>query len=612
MWTIHDPAQVRVPPGAISPPQYEALKQIPGVQPWWERQTEILCPVSAAWIVEQALTQWGVPHEITIPAHLRNLGAHVPPEELARVLAQPRTTEAAVYPWVLHDFGLDFQFRAAARLALMRRGHLWAEPGAGKTLMAILWALALWEMGEVDVIVNVTIATVVAQATDEWERFSRASVLEVRPPSRRKKSAPDFADHVLDARSKGVPPVWVTGWEVMRDHREAMLAALGTRRVAVVFDETQRAKNPRRMEWTIADDGKPSGQDLHTVSAAAAKLARAATAVLSTTATPIANSVMDLWAQADLVEPGGWGMTARRFRDRYCETEANPYAPHAPKVVGVDAGRREELLGRLSFRTHQIPYDVSHANLPDKRRELVRVRLEDQIKEQGGYNRELRKLANVTDPKAQARSIHVQTARAASRKRSFVVKDLTYRLDVGKGKIIAFVGWRQEAEYLGNGLRGAVEKRGGKVWVSHGGATRKEREEVRKAYLAHPGPAVLVGTWQAWGTGLNLDDTDTIAFVQTPVKPSEIAQGEGRGDRVSMTRQLTFVFYVAEGTIDERLVEIVVGKMDQTEAITTGTRLSAFGGIRKTLDPDADMDALLATMIDRMASDVLLDDEEAA
>lgn len=607
MWAIHDAAEILVPRGAIfkDDPRYMQLAAIPGVQPWWDDCTRVVCAASAAWTVERMLSSWSIPSEVAIPPGAQH--DLRPIDEDAFIQACLR---GGVYPYVFDNFAIAFQITCGAFGYTRARARIVSEPGSGKTLIGIMWGAAGAQ--DCPVLVYCTLATVVTQAADEWRRYADVEVMEVRPESRKLKRALSIPEHIAMAKDVGKLAVLVVGWEVLRETWQDLVSTLGAQRFAVVFDEAQKARARKRTQWTLDAAGNLQGHALGNLSDMAAHMAKAATRVLTTTATPVANNVGDLWSQFDLVEPGGWGMTAKRFVLRYCRTEPNEYAPHSPHIRGLRSDTLEELTGRASFRTIQIPYEVSHAGLPPKRREVIRVRVADQVKEQGGYNKDLRKLekqAQDGDKRAALQSIAVRLARAASRKRSFVVKDLERRLDYGKGKILVFTGWRKEAEYTGGRLVKAVEKRGGAGWVSHGEDSLATRHEIRKAFLAHPGPAVLCGTWHAWGTGLNIDDVDTIAFTQLPFTPEQVSQSEGRGDRLSMTRPLTYVFYVAEATADERVVELLSDKLSQVEDATPGTRLSAFGGIRDAMRGQDDVDALINEMMAGLAGDDLLLEE---
>lgn len=630
---VYQPVRIAVPNGALAKgaPLYESLMAIPGCQPWHDFRQTVEIPVSAAWIVERTLREAGVDCRVDVPAlvqaQLREVDAAASmraaldgglyawvTEGWSGAGDAPRVTQDATQDGANHAgestaFIKAFQVQCIAFADRRERAMVVAEPGAGKTLIAIGWGCA--GKATCPVVLYVTIATVVTQAADEWARYADVETLDLVAPSRRRKSDPAPAELIAQAKQAAKLAVLTVSYDVLRDTWDEIRDALGATPFAVVFDESQRAKQPRRKRYRPGERGGLDVEDLENVSSVAARVSRAASRVLLTTATPISNNVLDLWAQLDLVEPGGWGVTSRRFRDRYCRTSPNEYSPNNPHVEGVLESTKDELLARAGFRSIYIPYDVSHAGLPPKRREVVRVRLADQVKERGGYNKKMRALEKEAaggSRVAAEQSLHARLARAASRKRAFVVRDLTYRLDAGKGKVLVFTGWRKEAEEIGERMGKVVDKRGGQCWVSHGADSRDERDRIRKAFLSHPGPAMLIGTWHAWGTGLNLDDVDVIAVTCLPVTPEQIAQMEGRGDRLSMTRPLTFVFYVAEGTADERVVDILMPKLGDTRALTPGTRLNAMGGVDKALEGSVDMGELVAEMLAGMAGDSLLED----
>jgi len=396
--------------------------------------------------------------------------------------------------------------------------------------------------------------------------------------------------------------VLVIGWELLapwaKENRERLDPSL------VVFDESDMAKNGKRIQWSIAADGK--GLDkiaLESRSATASVLARSASRVLCMTGTPVADNLRDMWGQMTLVEPDGWGQTDKRFLVRYCDAQPGQYGG---LVVPKDAASPylPELRRRLAWGVHEVTYEESHGHLPPKRRVMLRVSIEDQRAEVTGYARELNKTQD------EDRKIFLRLALAASRKRAFAVRALPDYLSAGKGKMIVFTGLRKDADAWAEAFAG-VKVRGAplKAWASHGDATASERDEVLQEYMAHPGPCVLCVTWQAWGVALNLDDTDVIVFAMLPFRPRDIAQAEGRGDRASMTRPLLYVYLIGEGTADEGVIDLILAKLEAVRAVSPGTRLDAFGGVRATLVGAEDIGELQAQMLQRLAEDIYADAE---
>ena len=574
---------------------YQELIGIPGAEPWHPRGKRriTMAPYTAAHAVGRMMVRLGVQAVPTVP-EVRPLRAWTA-AEAAHVKAEivERAVALGVRPWVFDSFMLPFQYRCIGFAWERGRSHVWAEPGAGKTLIAIVAAVLM----RLPVIV-VTLSAAVGQTCDEWRRFTRWDPHEYRAPSRRRKKDEDLGVYVDRCMGAGDCPVVIIGWDLLRDHHAALLELLP--RAVVVFDEAQRAKGWKRAKWIVNADGSLNRTDLECMSTAAFRLAHAAAGVICTTATPIANTLVDMWGQLTLVEPYGWGSTARRFQLRYCGATPNPFG--GLDVDGLNRTHVDELNARLRWTSIRIPYDESHGSLPAKRRMLIRVRPEDQIKEVAGYAREI----NKTEKEARAghkgailKAATLRVARASSRKRKAVAETMAGYAGMGKGKCVVLTGWRKDAEDLAKRLsKGAAH-----VWMGHGGTSADAREEIRRAYMAHPGPCILVGTWHAWGTALNLDDTDVIAFAMLPFTPAEIAQAEGRGDRISMTRPLLYVYFVAEGTIDDRVVDVVLRKLEAVDAVTPGGRLHAHGGVTRALTGVDDVDTLADEMLAAMETD---------
>jgi superfamily II DNA/RNA helicase len=251
---------------------------------------------------------------------------------------------------------------------------------------------------------------------------------------------------------------------------------------------------------------------------------------------------------------------------------------------------------------HEVTYAESHGHLPPKRRVMLRIPIEQQRAEVTGYARELNKTAD------EERKTFLRLALASSRKRSYAAATLPDYLKAGKGKMIIFTGLKKDADAWAEAF-GKVEIRGTplQTWASHGDASASERDEVLQAYMAHPGPCVLCVTWQAWGVALNLDDTDVIVFAMLPFRPRDIAQAEGRGDRASMTRSLLYIYLIAEGTADEWVIDLILGKLEAVRAVSPGTRLDAFGGMRSLLIGLDQADELQKRMLARLEADIYAD-----
>lgn len=576
---------------------YNAVMGVPGAEPWHRRRTRTIIVPTAAFAVVAVLDSYGVPYRVLSPGTLYGPVPSTVTDAMAATMQ-----DQGLHDYVLPSYAADFQKAAAAFCVARKRASIWAEPGGGKTCISVMGACGLQHEGRATPVLVITIGAVVGQQADEWRKLTSRPVVEWRAASRRRKSDRDPGEAWRSDRL----PVIIISWDSLVDEIEPLLAMLRDRPAVVIFDEAQRAKNYRRAKWTLRDDGGFDKTDRRTTSWAAAQIAASATFVIATTATSIDNNLADLWGQATLIEPTGWGQTASRYLIRYCGAKPGEYG--GLDVSGMERLHVDELIGRLSFTTLQIPYAVSHANLPAKRRMLIRVRPEDQVKPLAGMARAI----NAADKSKQAdRSMILRAELAASRKRAAVVSALAGYARTGKGKIILFSGTRRDCEDVAARLRKeAATGKNGKPWdvfCSHGEDSVGEREQIKTAYMTHEGPCVLVATWASWGTGLNLDDTDVIAWMMLPFTPAAIAQGEGRGDRLSMTRELLYLYFIAEGTVDDRIVDLLLTKLVQVERVQTGGRLAAGGAegtsIADVLKGIGDVDALIDEMLARAQAD---------
>jgi superfamily II DNA helicase RecQ len=191
--------------------------------------------------------------------------------------------------------------------------------------------------------------------------------------------------------------------------------------------------------------------------------------------------------------------------------------------------------------------------LPPLRRQVVVVTRAMQSAP-SGFARELARA------KKQGRRnlVEVRLAEAASRKRAYVVGEVTEAF-AGGGKGVIFTGRHADCERLGDALRKAAPTVA--IWVAHGGHGTGVRDEIREAYMAHAGPCAIVGTGEAWGESFNLQDTDLAVFAQLPINYRQLWQWEGRFARHGQRRPVRVLYPVAEGSIDEHLQSILLDKL---------------------------------------------------
>ena len=516
--------------------------------------------------------------------------------------------EDVLRPGYLDPWATPYQ-RDGLCFALARYGALLHHPtGSGKTWTAIAWALAVPGPA-----VIVTRAATRSQYAREVERFSRWSAFPVKPAAevRKRDRWPSLAAYVEWCATAGQDPIVVVGWESLPDVVDAVLAL---QPVSVVWDESHKGKSAKRWERVTlpaADDPdyaqavarvraaggvlKPDREypdetigliPLRNVAESASRLARASLRRLATTATPVPDRVRDLWGQLDLLEPGAWG-AYRAFALRYCDGKPGLYG-------GLDDSGEsniEELLERLRYVLHHVSSAEARANLPAKRRQTWYVPASQQVKPTGGWQRAL-KAAEKSGPSA---LLEARLAMAASAKRPAIVQRVAEHAE-NDHKIVVFTARRQDCDDLAAALR---KLDGLTVWCGHGGDEQDDRRAMLAAYVAHPGPCVLVGTGEAWGTGIDgLQCTDAAIFALLPYTPGQLDQWEGRFTRLGQDRPVTIYYPIGEGTADEHLASILLDKLPAVERLVGLDGLD--GAARVLAGTDDDPDRFAASILDAL------------
>jgi len=622
---------------------YTELNQLPGVR---ERNGGWTVPFNAIECVNNLVNRYGL--GISSATWVKKPSVPTTWNEIEAQLKEGGEVREFVF-----DFLTQYQ-KDAITFGWGKSGvHYWHSTGAGKTITGILTALSV--SGSV---VIVTRAAARLQFAREIERFLNVRAFVVRPESHpgpthvngetwhqfrgRHKgqglSAAEMAElwtaykeeHGVDGpqtlkgymescRAARTRPFVVIGWEALKD-RLPELKFLHP--AAAVFDELHMGKATKR--WDLihlpeTPDDPAKAQEMITAqvkeakskkgfvketaegrkmflpvenrASSAAELSRIVRIRSGLSATPVKDRIRDLWAQLDVIEPNAWGSSSS-WRSRYADMRQGTY--------GMDdrgASNLDELKARLSGVAHILAYHETHRHLPPKRRQSVYVAPEDQVQPLGGFNKELiaAKKRGVTAV------LEVKLAMAASKKRKAVLGIVEDHVASGQ-KVVVFTARRKDCEELGDLVRktASVKSKKAQVWAAHGGESAESRQAIVDAYMAEPGPAVLIGTGDAFGESLNLDTTDAALFVMLPYTPGQLRQWEGRFHRASTKKPVIIYYVIAENTVDEHIAELIIAKLPSVEKIAEDTEIGeardVLAGIDPNQTPEAFAESVLASL----------------
>lgn len=555
---------------------------------------EIYAPVHAAFVVEHFLNGWGV-----------------------SFAAEERMGAAAVLPWPTTPEALDRCARQGADLIAQevklgelkphvadmatpyqKRSAAWAASrpwvmnvwpcGSGKTVGALIDALT--REGTVLVICP-------AKARHVWwtqvQQYTNILPWRLIPESERRKKDMTWQQYEAHCAATGQRRFIIVGAESLNDNAEFVMNLSPE---VLILDELHIHGQSKRWKAVQEKDGKvgftrrqTASGDKDAWSVAIMDISRLPSLSLRVglTATPLDDGrPKRLWAQLDLLTPGGFAHSYRRFAERYCDAVPNPYG-------GIDdkgSSNIEELRARCSFFTHEVPYTESHSSLPPTRIQVVYLPVSAQDKPERyddaqTFDQAIKQLARQArgeyeDVPARERLIEARLAEASSRKRSYVVAEVLEGLK-GGGKVIVFTARRREAERWGDAIRKVVsssdEVKNATVWVGHGGVSEPERNDMIDGFRSSAGPCCLVGTGQAFGIAVDgMQTADLAIFAMLPWKPGDFLQWRGRFDRHGGRATLLKVV-VASATYDERVVEILTDKFGPIEQFLEADELDGMG-----------------------------------
>tara|TARA_R110000824_G_scaffold25419_2_gene88640 strand:- start:12685 stop:13923 length:1239 start_codon:yes stop_codon:yes gene_type:complete len=323
------------------------------------------------------------------------------------------------------------------------------------------------------------------------------------------------------------------------------------------------------------------------------------------TATPLDDGrPRRLWSQLDLLAPGGFSHSYSNFARRYCDARPGQFGG----LDDVGASNLHELKARCSFFVHEVPYAESHSALPDTRVQVAylsatELNRADRWSDKQTFGQAMRGL--VKDARenhlGKERVVEARLAEACTRKRKYVVSEAIEGLK-GGGKVVIFTARRRETELWEHDLRQAL-KRGDEalgevpVWMVHGGVPESDRDTMVDTFRESTGPCCLIATGQSVGVGVDgMQTADLAIFAMLPWKPGDFVQWKGRFDRLGGSATLLKVV-VAQGTYDERVVQILVDKFGPIESFLKADELKGLG--EKLLGME-DEDALVSSILSKL------------
>ncbi|MGW3829254.1 DEAD/DEAH box helicase, partial [Streptomyces sp. NPDC005071] len=507
------------------------------------RQDRRLTPVQALGAVLGGSVEVGGQWvEVTAGGWLAELKERLAdPEATARraPLAQPAALKATLR---------DYQLRGLVWLHQMTElglgGCLADDMGLGKTITLI--ALHLHRQN-IPALAGPTLVVCPTSLLGNWsreiERFAPGTpVRRFHGPAR---SLEDL-----------VPGEFVlTTYATMRLHT-AQLTAVGAWGL-VVADEAQHVKNP--------------------FSATAKALRTLPTqARVALTGTPVENNLSELWALLDWTTPGLLG-PLKAFRDRYARGAESGEDPQA--AVRLAAVIRPFLLRRKKSDPGIAP------ELPPKtetdravaltkeqivlyeavvRETLAEIRHRDGFARRGLVVKLLTALKQICNHPAQYLKEQGGTIAGRSGKLD-LLDELLDTILSEDGAVLVFTQYTAMARLI----EAHLTARSVPVQFLHGGTSVSRREEMVRRFQDGQVPVFLLSL-KAAGTGLNLTQAGHVIHFDRWWNPAVEDQATDRAYRIGQTQPVQVHRMIAEGTVEDRIAEMLKRKKDLAQSVLSG------------------------------------------
>jgi superfamily II DNA or RNA helicase len=472
--------------------------------------------------------------------------------------AFPRGVRSAAFKGLVKATLYDYQREGALFAARAGRALLADEMGLGKTIQAITAAEIMARLFGVERVLVVCPTSLKHQWQREIERFTDRPVRVIA--GLRAGRARGFEDPK--------PFFKVTNYDTVHtdlDLIEAWSPDL------VILDEAQRIKN-----WTTR------------VARSVKKIPSPYAIVL--TGTPLENRLEELVSLVQFVDLFRLGPTFRLLHEHQVRDEVG-------KVVGYrDLDRLGQSLAPILLRRlkdqvlDQLPARID-SNVFVAMTELQRKYHTENLEVVARIVAKWRKYKFLSEADQRRLMIAMQNMRMScdssylldqqtdsGAKADEAVTLLEELLERPETKVVVFSQWVRMHELL---VKRIAAKKWGYV-LFHGGVPGTQRKGLVDRFRDEPGCRIFLST-DAGGVGLNLQHASVVLNMDLPWNPAVLEQRIGRVHRLGQRQPVRVVNFVARGSIEEGMLEVLRFKKSLFKGVLDGGEKDVFlGGSRLT------------------------------
>jgi SNF2 family DNA or RNA helicase len=474
-------------------------------------------------------------------------------------------------------------------LATARRALLADEPGLGKTAQAIRGLKAIQDSGETPfpalVVCPNTLKKNWKREFEKWWPGVKVQIIKGTAVQRRKQ----FEEEGVD--------IYVINWESLRSH--SRLAPYGSVALARCkacggLDDriTENRCEVHQRELNKIDFKAVIADEMHRSKEPKSKQTRALWAAtgdaqirFALTGTPVANNVLDMWAILHWISPEEWP-SKTRWIDRMIDTMLNAFG--GMMVLGVKPSMEAEFQATINPRMRRMLKSRVLPWLPEMMFERRDIEMSAKQKKAYDQMRDTMIAELESGETLVAASVLTQTTRLHQFASSFaemVVDETTGEpkavLSEPSCKVDAVMDDIKEGDFgddsvavcaVSRQLIELLSARMTKEGIAHGLITGAQTEDERqKAIDDFQSGKIkwILFTAQAGGVGVTLTTGRRLIMLQRPWSLVDHKQALDRIHRIGseIHDSVIIMDYVTEGTIEERVLQVLETKADNFEQI---------------------------------------------
>lgn len=467
------------------------------------------------------------------------------PSLLMPVKTKPYAHQQRAFDFACRQFGVLPAESNSRGIALLM------EMGTGKTLTSIGIAGALFQFADIRRILIVAPLSILGVWEKEFEAFAdypyALTVLKGSSAQKAEKLCM-LPDGVLQVVVVNYESVWRIETALLRYDADLIIA-----------DEGHKIKEPRTAQ-----------------SKAMHHLGDRARYKLLLTGTIITNRELDVFSQYRFLNPQIFGSSFYAFRNRYFDMVG--YGSHIPRF-------RQSKSSEFLQKMHSIAFRVTKEeclDLPDVTEEIRIVELEDKVKK---LYKDLEKesYAELADSEVSAVNVLTKLLRLSQVTGGHLTDDAGNTKTVSTAKLDALSDILDSAAAEGRKLvimarfvaelrdiQALLDKKNIGYAVVSGGVSNRN-EEIRR-FQEDPGCTVFVGQIAAAGLGITLTAASMMVFYSLDYSMSNFEQAKARIHRVSQTENCLYIYLVAKGTVDAKILHALRHKVDLAKSLVDDYR----------------------------------------